>query len=108
MGFKWGICCYLFAQTLLGGQMEPLCKGDAIALVAPAHWSQRVEETKEALEKKGYHVILAPNPSSKHGQFAGTDEERADAILWRCGKIQRSRLFGVLRGDMEPAKFLIF
>lgn len=87
--------------------MEPLCKGDTIALVAPAHWSQRVEETRSALEENGYHVILAPNLSSKYGQFAGTDKERADAFMemWKDPKV---KALWCIKGGYGTGKILDF
>ena len=81
MGFKWGVCCYLLAKTVIAVQPEPINIGDTIALVAPAYWSDRVEETRDALIEKGFKLRLASNLDLRHGKFAGNDVERAEALM---------------------------
>ena len=54
MGFKWGMCCYLFAKMVIGMKLNPIEIGNTIALVAPASWSDRVEETRSALIDRGF------------------------------------------------------
>ncbi|MCP5504222.1 MAG: LD-carboxypeptidase [Chlamydiales bacterium] len=90
MGFKWGICCYLFTKTVIAMQPEALQVGDTIALVAPAYWSDRIEETKDFLIQRGFRVRLAPNLNLRHGKFAGNDEERAQAFMemWKDPEVK--------------------
>lgn len=98
MGFKWGICCYLFAKTVVAMQPEALQIGDTIALVAPAYWSDRVEETKRFLIERGFQVRLAPNLDLRHGKFAGNDEERAQAFMEMWSDPEVKALWCILGG----------
>ena len=71
-------------------QPEAIQVGDTIALVAPAYWSDRIEETKRILIKRGYKVCLAKNLDLRHGKFAGNDDERARAFMemWRDPEVK--------------------
>ncbi len=64
-----------------------LSPGGTVALVTPAR-PQREElitRVKEGLQANGYNVVLAPNLTTQWGYLAGTDEERAEALMeaWR-------------------------
>ena len=62
-------------------QGEPLKMGDTIALVAPASWCDGFDETSTALKERGFQVKLARNFEERFGYLAGTDEERAQALM---------------------------
>jgi muramoyltetrapeptide carboxypeptidase len=53
--------------------------GDTIMLVAPAGPAdkERVEKSRQVLEKMGFRVIVPKNLYRKSGYLAGTDDERA-------------------------------
>jgi muramoyltetrapeptide carboxypeptidase len=62
-----------------------LKQGDTIAIIAPA---SSPEENQDAvarvikmLMQKGYKVKIAPNLMTRYGYLAGTDEERARALM---------------------------
>ena len=86
-------------------QPEALRAGDTIALVAPAHWSDRIEETKDFLIQKGFRVRLAPNLDLRHGKFAGNDEERAQALMemWKDPEV---KALWCVRGGYGSGKIL--
>jgi len=56
-----------------------LKKGDRISLIATARWMDPalVESTEKILRTKGYEPIRGAHLLKRHGQFAGTDAERA-------------------------------
>ncbi|MDN3509089.1 MAG: LD-carboxypeptidase [Candidatus Neptunochlamydia sp.] len=54
---------------------------DAIALIAPAYCSDRIERTKAFLTQKGFRVQLALSLDLLYGKFAGNDEERTQALM---------------------------
>lgn len=71
-------------------QPEPINIGDTIALVAPAYWSDRVEETRDALIERGFQVRLASNLDRRHGKLSGNDQERAEAFMemWKDPEVK--------------------
>lgn len=86
-------------------QPEALRAGDTIALVAPAYWSDRIEETKDFLIQRGFRVRLAPNLDLRHGKFAGNDEERAQALMemWKDPEV---KALWCVRGGYGSGKIL--
>jgi muramoyltetrapeptide carboxypeptidase len=61
---------------------KALKRGDTIGVVAPSsYWDiKKLAPSVEFLEKNGFKVVFHPNIEQKHGQFAGTAEERANSI----------------------------
>lgn len=59
-----------------------LKKGDTVAIVAPSgvlkNRNSEVERSKELLEGWGLHVVVGKHVFSKHGHFAGTDNDRCE------------------------------
>ena len=87
----------LSAATLLLGisaavQAQPgeilypkaLQSGDTIAIVAPAGPLRRepVMKAKERLEERGFKVVLPENLFRRDDYLAGTDQQRADELMW--------------------------
>jgi len=64
--------------------------GDTIALVAPASWCDGFDETSAALKKRGFQVKLPSNFEERFGYLAGTDEERAQALMeaWKAPEVK--------------------
>jgi len=58
-------------------------RGDAIGIVSPARWPKPewLEKAKAHLSKRGYEVKIHPQNFLKYGQMAGSDEERASAVM---------------------------
>ena len=79
--------------------------GDTIALVAPASWCDKVEETVEALEERGFSVKVASNVHKRLSNFAGSDEERAQGFMecWRDPDVQ---VVWCLRGGYGSGRIL--
>lgn len=57
--------------------------GATIGIVAPSRWPEPawLEKGKAVLEKLGYKVVIHPQCYKKDGQLAGTDKERAAAVV---------------------------
>ncbi|MCH9632175.1 MAG: putative murein peptide carboxypeptidase [Chlamydiae bacterium] len=75
----------------------PLQKGDLIAIVFPGSFLNNRKKSKEAIERKiewlkerGYRTVLYPVKVNPVGQFAGTDKERAVALMnaWKNDKVK--------------------
>ncbi len=64
----------------------PLNPGDCIGVFAPSSYvvQEDIEKSKVLLENKGYSVFVHPQTYARHGQMAGTDEEKISALydLW--------------------------
>lgn len=65
-----------------------LQKGDLVAIVFPASFLDKRHESQQILEKKrkwlemrGYRTICYPSLSKPLGYLAGSDKERADALM---------------------------
>lgn len=58
--------------------------GDTVAIVAPSgvlkNRNKEVERSKAILESWGLKVVIGKHVFSKHGHFAGTDEERCEDV----------------------------
>lgn len=74
-----------------------LQKGDLIAIVFPASFLNNRKKSKEAIDKKivwlkerGYKTVLYPINITPTGYLAGTDKERADALMsaWKNDKVK--------------------
>ncbi len=63
---------------------EFLDQGDSIALVAPARKvsKKEVQYAIDRIASEGYKVVETPNLYASQNQFAGTDKQRADDLLW--------------------------
>lgn len=63
----------------------PLKKGDTIAIIAPASCpdedSKTVTRAVNMLTQRGYRVKVAPNLLTRNGYLAGTDYDRARALM---------------------------
>lgn len=59
-----------------------LQSGDTIGVIAPssAHDVTTLQPSIELLEAQGYIVVLNPQTALKHGQMAGTPEDKVNAI----------------------------
>lgn len=57
--------------------------GGTIGVVAPARWPdpQWLVTGKAALESRGYKVVIHPQNMAQDGQLAGSDNERAQALM---------------------------
>ncbi|MBX3730091.1 MAG: LD-carboxypeptidase [Candidatus Sumerlaeia bacterium] len=57
--------------------------GDTIAFVAPARTRpiEAIDATERILVERGYKVVRYPQITSKYGYLAGSDEERAEALM---------------------------
>jgi len=62
---------------------KALCKGDTIALVAPAYplAEGRVSLVEKRLSEMGFKVKRGPNLFVRYGYLAGSDEDRAEALM---------------------------
>lgn len=60
-----------------------LSSGDTIGVVAPARWlePEKLEAAKAVLEEAGFRVRLHDQNGLRDGQLAGTDTERAAALM---------------------------
>ncbi|MDK2972931.1 MAG: muramoyltetrapeptide carboxypeptidase [Candidatus Sumerlaeota bacterium] len=60
-----------------------LMPGDTIAFVAPAKWrpEEALQAAENALAERGYKVKRYPQIESRYGYLAGSDEERAAALM---------------------------
>jgi muramoyltetrapeptide carboxypeptidase len=59
--------------------------GDTIAIVSPSSgiWERReLSQSIEALEAMGYHVKTGFNALKRHYYLAGSDEQRAEDLMW--------------------------
>lgn len=91
-----------------------LQEGDTIGIVAPARFAMKedLHASIKTLNTLGFQVKLADNIGLKHGQFAGTDQERAlgihqmlkdpevKALLSARGGYGSARLFKHLSQDI--------
>ena len=61
-----------------------LQKGDTVLLVAPARNVNQgdLREFEAWINGQGWILELAPNLFSVDNQFAGTDEQRANDLIW--------------------------
>jgi muramoyltetrapeptide carboxypeptidase len=61
----------------------PLKKGGVIGIVSPARTPhpEWIKKGRATLEKRGYRVVVHPQNYLKAGQLAGSDRERADAVM---------------------------
>lgn len=72
----------------------PLRKGDTIGIIAPASCPEEDQKAISAgvsrLANKGYKVKLAQNLMTRHGYLAGTDYDRAKALMemWKDPKVK--------------------
>ena len=68
----------------------PLQRGDTIALVAPASWSDQFLTINALLEERGYQVKLPSNQEGRFFYLAGSDQERAEALMeaWKDPKVK--------------------
>lgn len=60
-----------------------LSPGDTIGVVAPARWlePEKLDAAKAVLEEAGFRVRLHDQNRLRDGQLAGTDDERAAALM---------------------------
>lgn len=56
--------------------------GDAVGVVAPANWiePERLAAGVAEIERAGFRVVVAPQARQQQGRFAGTHEQRAEAL----------------------------
>jgi len=87
----------LFCSSLSAVSPPPLQKGDLIALVFPASFLDKGSEGQAILnrkakwlQKKGYSTIFYPGCVKPKGYLAGTDQERARALMsaWKNPKVK--------------------
>lgn len=66
---------------------NPIQPGDTIAVVSPAsHYKEdKLERGVKYLQKRGYHVVFAPNYDKKHKYLAGHGPEQVADIHWAFG-----------------------
>lgn len=59
-----------------------LKKGDTIGVIAPsgAHDLEKLQPGIDVLRARGYNVVLHPQTSLKHNQFAGTVKDKVQAL----------------------------
>jgi muramoyltetrapeptide carboxypeptidase len=90
---------------------QKLKKGDLIALVFPATYIEE-EKAEEILEKKikwlidkGYEVLLYPQKVIRQGYLAGTDDQRANALMnaWKNKKV---KAIWAVRGGWGSSRIL--
>lgn len=88
--------------TFLGAEPQPIFppaleKGDLIAIVFPASFLNNRKKSQEAIDKKiawlkqrGYRTALYPIKINPKGYFAGTDKERAEALMsaWKNDRVK--------------------
>ena len=97
------ILLVLFFFSTLAADMpravpSALKKGDLIALVFPAFFlnkesteaQQILDRKAKWLNQKGYRTIFYPNRIKMHGYLAGTDKQRADALMsaWKNPEVK--------------------
>lgn len=82
-----------------------LSLGDTIALVAPASWCDKVEETVIALEERGFSVKVASNVHKRLSNFAGSDDERAQGFM-ECWSDPNVQAIWCLRGGYGSGRIL--
>lgn len=60
----------------------PLTPGSRVALVAPARFAspELLESAATTISDWGYEPVIADETRSRHGQFGGTDAQRASAL----------------------------
>ncbi|MEO0405104.1 MAG: LD-carboxypeptidase [Bacteroidota bacterium] len=60
-----------------------LNEGDTIGIFAPARFAyeEQLNETKNIIEQAGFSVKMGSNIGLRNQQFAGTDKERANALM---------------------------
>ncbi len=60
----------------------PLKKGDTIGVIAPSSHcdTSEIKPAVDYLTAKGFKVVLHPQASYQNGQFAGTTEQKVDAL----------------------------
>lgn len=83
----------------------PLRPGDLIGVMAP---SSRVDDAKiaagvAALEKRGYQVYVHPQTGRKHGQSAGTAQEKVKALHDLFRKPEVKAIICAGGGNRAPA-----
>lgn len=76
----------------------PLKKGDLIALIFPAFFlnkdsleaQQILHRKAKWLNQRGYRTIFYPNRVKMHGYLAGTDKQRAEALMaaWKNPEVK--------------------
>lgn len=91
----------------------PLEKGDLIAIVAPASYPALDEEgiqwlidsKREWIEMLGFQTIVYPSIPKRFGYLAGTDEERAEALMdaWKNDEV---KAIWCLRGGYGSVRIL--
>ncbi len=78
-------CFFLPKELLCVLAPSPLCPGDTVAIIAPASCPEENQDTIAAgikmLMQKGYKVKISPNLMTRYGYLAGTDCERARALM---------------------------
>ncbi|CCB92107.1 putative murein peptide carboxypeptidase [Waddlia chondrophila 2032/99] len=83
--FSTLICCLLCFPIWPAVAPPKLKQGDTIAIIAPASCPEENQDTVargiKMLMQKGYKVKIAPNLMTRYGYLAGTDEERAQALM---------------------------
>lgn len=63
--------------------MRPLSPGSTVAIISPARHApqEKIDKGVKGLEALGYKVKVHPQNYSKHHQLAGSDKERANALM---------------------------
>lgn len=96
------ISTFFLCLLALSAELFSLCppavkKGDLIALVFPASFLDKGEEAQEILQRKaawlqsqGYRTVFYPNKVKIQGYLAGSDVERANALMdaWKDPKVK--------------------
>jgi muramoyltetrapeptide carboxypeptidase len=76
---------------MINSNIKPMIKpkrlkpGNTIAIVSPSSgiWERReLSQSIEALESMGYHVKLGDHALKRHYYLAGSDEQRAEDLMW--------------------------
>lgn len=83
----------------------PLELGDTIAIVAPASWCEGVEECAEKLKERGFQIKLPKNLHKRVGYLAGSDQERADALM-EAWKDPNVKAIWCIRGGYGSGRIL--
>jgi muramoyltetrapeptide carboxypeptidase len=67
--------------------LASLKPGDTVAIVSPASplEPKSIQALTEILESEGYRVQVAQNAFARNAYLAGTDEQRANDLLWAFG-----------------------
>ena len=78
-----------------------LNKGDTIGIVATARWipSEDLDTAKSFWESKGYNIEIHPNNYSRHHEWGGDYQERADAFLEYWNNPNIKALFSATGGN---------